>query len=567
MSLPPMTRRAALAGAAATGFVPAVAAGTARPGQRGAADSPQLRVAARSDRLCNGVAVSQQGFIFLGLPRLNGHAETPGLVRLEEDGATTPFPGGRWNEWRPGVDPREAFVNVNAVHVFADDTLWVVDQGTTASGPVAGGAKIVRIDAATGTVLTVLRFADAILPPGAAMNDLRVHDNIVYVTDSGRGGIIVHDLAADRTVRRLSGHPLTRKPEAQVQRGAGGRVLADRAGRRPAVHSDMIELDADGAWLYWSTPTGPIRRIATELLLDERLDDDALAQAVQTIAEIPTIGGTAMDTLGNLYLSDAESRRITILTPQGRQVPLIADDRLSSPDAIFIDHRRRLFVPASQLEDLAVHAGADRTRPPWQVFVMDLPEEVDGVRLGDAVTGRPPDRGLGFIRGIEHVAMTVPDMEDGIRFLEQAFGATVLYRHLKLTDEPLKGPGVAKMNALPAGATMRGLCQLRLGNAANIELFQIDGVRRTQAAQINDMGLVHFSVAVDDIDAACARFERAGGKLLPGPHDLGTNEKGPGNRFRFGQTPWGTWIEFATLRSPLRYDAGARQQRWIPQRG
>lgn len=532
------------------------------------APTPALTVAAQSRWLCNGVAAAPDGTLFLGLPRFPDHTATPSLVRVEPDGALSPFPGGTWNAWSQGGDGREAFVTVNAVHVFNDGTLWVVDQGAVGGQAVPGGPKIVRIDPRTGTVLAVLRFGDDILPAGAAMNDLRLHDHMLYVTDSGLGGLIVHDLAANRTLRRLSGHPLLHKPEGAVQKGQGGRILADAADRHPAVASDMIELDADGAWLYWATPTGPVRRIATALLTDESLTDADLAAAIQTIAEIPTIGGTAMDTLGNLYLSDAENRRIAVLTPQGRMLTLVQDDRLVSPDAICIDGQRRLLVPASQLEDLASGAGGDdRTRAPWQVLALPLPRELAGLRLGEAVTGRSPPRGLSNIHGIEHVAMTVPDMEAAIRFLQEAFGATVLYRHLKLTDEPLTAADVGRINGLPETATLRGACQMRLGDGANIELFQLTGIARTEAAEINDIGLNHFSLFVDDIALATERFAAAGGTLLEGPNDLGLNETGAGNQLWFGRMPWGTWVEFMTFRSPLRYDAGATQERRFPARG
>ncbi|MCY1641061.1 L-dopachrome tautomerase-related protein [Methylorubrum sp. SL192] len=541
---------------------------TAPEARAASAQTPVLTVAAQSRWLCNGVAAAPDGTLFLGLPRFPDHTETPSLVRVEPDGALSPFPGGTWNAWSQGKDGRDAFVMVNAVHVFNDGTLWVVDQGTVAGRAVPGAQKIVRLDPRTGTVLAVLRFGDSILPAGATMNDLRLHDHMLYVTDSGLGGIIVHDLAANRTLRRLSGHPLLRKPDGAAQKGQAGRVLADAAGRRPAVASDMIELDADGAWLYWATPTGPVRRIATALLADETLTDAELAAAIQTIAEIPTISGTAMDTLGNLYLSDAENRRIAVLTPQGRMLTLVQDDRLASPDALFIDGQRRLCIPASQLENLAANTGGDdRTRAPWQVLSLPLPRELAGIRLGDAVTGRPPSRGLSDIYGIEHVAMTVPDMEAAIRFLEQAFGATLLYRHLKLTDQPLTAADVGRINGLPETATMRGACQMRLGNGANIELFQLTGIGRTEAAGINDIGLNHFSMVVDDIAQATKRFAAAGGTLLEGPNDLGLNETGAGNQLWFGRMPWGTWVEFMTFRSPLRYDAGATQERRFPARG
>lgn len=526
-----------------------------------------LTVSAASPWLANGVAATEDGTLFLSLPRFDAATRTPSLAKVGADGVPMPFPGGAWNDWKPGDDGRDAFVMVNSVHVFGDDTLWVVDQGAAMGAqPAPGAQKLVRLDPRTGSILAVLRFGIDILPPGARMNDLRIHDHMLYVTDSGLGGIILHDLTAHRTVRRLSGHPLLRGD--RPMKGSGGRILADEAGHMPAVHSDMIELSADGLWLHWMAPAGPIRRISTAALADMRLDDGALASMVETVADIPTIGGSAMDTRGNIYLSDVENRRVTLLTPAGARSTLVTDERLCSPDAIFIGRDRRLYVPAAQIEHIAAHnGGRNETKAPFLILSMALPDRLDGHLLGDAVTGRPPATGLSNFHGIEHVAMTVPDFEEGIRFLEEAFGATVLYRHIKATDKPATYDDVGRINGLAPGTAMRRACQMRFANGPNIELFEIEGVGRTQSAGINDIGLVHFSVVVADIEAAGARFAKAGGRMLAGPFDLGMNETGKGNQNWFGQMPWGTWVEFMTFAAPLRYDEGAVAQRWIPARG
>lgn len=564
--IPDITRRDAIAGLALSASVLPMAHVSAA--DKSAAGPGRLTVAARSPWLVNGVAVAPDGTLFLGLPRFDAASDTPSIARIEADGTLAAFPGGQFNGWKPGADSRDALVNVNAIHIFHDGTLWAVDQGTPAGGsePEPGAQKLVRLDPRTGSLLTILRFGPDVLPLGARMNDLRIHDNMIYVTDSGLGGIIVHDLTANRTIRRLSGHPLLRA-NAPI-RGRAGRVLENGSGQRPEVHSDMIELDADGLWLYWMAPAGPIRRLPTAALADAKLDDRALARLIETVAEIPSIGGSVMDTLGNIYLSDAEHRRITVLAPSGKQFVLTQDERLSSPDALFIGPDRRLYIPASQIEHLPQHAdGADQTAAPFLVLCMPLPEVLEGRPLGMAVTGRRPDTGLSNFHGIEHVAMTVPDHDAAVRFLEQAFGATKLYSHIKKTDPPVTYEQVGRINALAPGTTMVAASQMRFANGANIEIFELEGLAREQAAGINDVGLVHFSVVVDDIREAGARFVEAGGTMLEGPFDLGFNEVGAGNQNWFGRMPWGTWVEFMTFRSPLRYDPGAVAERWLPMRG
>lgn len=571
IDLPNMTRRGALAGLTLTTSALPMAsslahAATAQSLPVATTRDPGLQIAAQSPWLVNAVALAPDGTMFLGLPRFDAASDTPSLARVENDGSLAPFPGGAWNGWSEGKDGRDAFVMVNAIHIFHDGTLWAVDQGTVdGAEPAPGAQKVVRLDPRTGSVLAVLRFGPDILPTGARLNDLRIHDNMLYLTDSGLGGVIVHDIVTNRTRRCLS--QWAGLTAGSDMKGTGGRKLEDGKGGKPRVHSDMLELSADGDWLYFMTPTGPVRRIATAALSNPRFDDAKLASLVETIAAIPTIAGTAFDTQGNLYLADSEARAIQVLFPNGRRAKLTGDVRLSSPDAMFIDAARRLFIPASQIESLPAHNdGKDATKAPFQVLVMDLPESLEGNPLGDAVIGRAPETGLSNFYGIEHVAMTVPDHDAAVKFLEEAFEATVLYRHIKKTDPPATYEQVGHINALRPGTKMLAASQIRFANGPQIEIFELEGYGNTEAAGINDVGLVHISVIVDDINAAAERFVKAGGTML-GEHafDLGLNEVGPGNQNWFGQTPWGTWVEFMTFASPLRYEGVA--ERWFPRRG
>ena len=46
--------------------------------------------------------------------------------------------------------------------------------------------------------------------------------------------------------------------------------------------------------------------------------------------------------------------------------------------------------------------------------------------------------------GIEHVGMTVPDIDPATTFFEQAFGAELVYDGLKRTDAPLGGSEMSR---------------------------------------------------------------------------------------------------------------------------
>ncbi|WP_435171224.1 hypothetical protein [Falsirhodobacter sp. 1013] len=186
-----MTRRTLIAAAAMASIIP-----------RTAFAGAGLKVVATSRRfLANGITTDAAGRIYLSMPSWTGMEDSPGLARVE-DGAPVPFPGGAWHD--PASAPLGRLTTVNAVHVFDDGLIWAVDQG----GP-EGGQKLVAFHP-DGTLAHHLAFGPGILPEGAAMNDLRKQGGRVYVTDSGLGGIILHDLDRNVTLRRLSKHPLLR---------------------------------------------------------------------------------------------------------------------------------------------------------------------------------------------------------------------------------------------------------------------------------------------------------------------------------------------------------------------
>lgn len=338
-----------------------------------------MTVSVHSPWMSNAVALTSDNTIFVGLPRFPGHETTPSVARIAADGTAWPFPGGEWNNWQPGADPTNAFVYVNSVHIFADDTVWCVDQGALRTDVAPPGAqKMVQLDAKSGKVVSIIRFDEDVAPPGSKINDLRIYGPLIYITDSGLGGIIVHDTRTGKSFRRLSGFK---------------EVLASAEKPRPGSHhvtpkSDLIEISADGEWLYWASPTGPFRRVRTRYLRDRSMSDKELASHVELYADTMLVGGSAMDTLGNLYLADIHGHRVIVRSPSGQQAVLASHPQLFSADAPFISADRRLYIPSPQTELTALFGGSDRTHRPFLTFVVSLPTEFAGIPLGNALTGR-----------------------------------------------------------------------------------------------------------------------------------------------------------------------------------
>lgn len=166
------------------------------------------------------------------------------------------------------------------------------------------------------------------------------------------------------------------------------------------------------------------------------------------------------------------------------------------------------------------------------------------------------------IRGIDHIGITVPDIEAASKFLENALGAKIVYDVLPLGEKPFEGKETEQQLGIPPKSKIIHMRLIEIGNSATIELFQLDDAPQKSTNALNDFGLQHFAVYVEDIEKAATQFEKAGGELLSAPHPLAGIEEGKHNRGVYGKAPWGTLIEL------IAYPDGLQDKtihRWTPE--
>jgi catechol 2,3-dioxygenase-like lactoylglutathione lyase family enzyme len=166
------------------------------------------------------------------------------------------------------------------------------------------------------------------------------------------------------------------------------------------------------------------------------------------------------------------------------------------------------------------------------------------------------------VHGIDHVGVTVPDLEAATRFFAEAFGAETLYDTLPRHEGP-KG-GVEGRLGVPPGTRQLAIRMLRLPYGPGLELFEFDGPRQAGPALPSDLGWQHLAFYVEDLEEAAERLEEAGGTLLEGPHPLPGPEAGPRNRFVYARTPWGSTLELLTYPDPQPYERSTPHRRWRP---
>jgi catechol 2,3-dioxygenase-like lactoylglutathione lyase family enzyme len=167
-------------------------------------------------------------------------------------------------------------------------------------------------------------------------------------------------------------------------------------------------------------------------------------------------------------------------------------------------------------------------------------------------------------RGVDHVGLSVVDVDTAERFLIEGLGAEFLYETLGFADPPIAGTEVERGLGIPPGARINLIRMYRLGTGPGIELFQYSAGEQHPAARACDLGWQHLAVYVDDLDAAIARFVAAGGTMLAPARDLPGVEGGDGNRLCYLRAPFGALVELLTYPSPQPYETRTSLRRWKP---
>lgn len=157
------------------------------------------------------------------------------------------------------------------------------------------------------------------------------------------------------------------------------------------------------------------------------------------------------------------------------------------------------------------------------------------------------------MRAVDHVAYTVPDLDEAVAFFVDHFGAELIF-----TDGPFadgEGDAMRRRLAVDPAATCR-LAMIRLGKHHNVELFEYDAPDQSKSSPRNsDVGGHHLAFYVDDVDAGYAYVRSIPGVVVQeGPNGVDAGAPVAGQRWFYFQTPWGMQLELTSCASGGFYD-------------
>jgi sugar lactone lactonase YvrE len=325
-------------------------------------------VASFPNQQVTGVTVSKTGRIFVNFPDWSDD-HTISVAELI-DRQPEAFPNEEWN--KPGP-PGTHFVCVQSVVVDSRDDLWVLDPAAPKmQDPIRGGPKLVRIDLKSNQVVQTISFGEDTAPPKSYLNDVRIDRNTgtAYITDSGKGAIIVVNLTTAQARRLLDGHPST-QGEPGFKLIVDGRELIDQQKKAsPQINADGIALDLKNDFLYYHALTGhTLYRIKTQYLRDPNLSKGDLESKVEKMAETPAPDGMIEAPDGSVYLTDIEHGAIVRWDAPAGGNQVIQDKRLSWPDTLSWGPEGGLYVTCSQIQNSPRFNGGRNVRAdPYRLF-------------------------------------------------------------------------------------------------------------------------------------------------------------------------------------------------------
>jgi catechol 2,3-dioxygenase-like lactoylglutathione lyase family enzyme len=148
---------------------------------------------------------------------------------------------------------------------------------------------------------------------------------------------------------------------------------------------------------------------------------------------------------------------------------------------------------------------------------------------------------------IDHIGITVPDLEAAVAFFTEVFGAELWYEEGPSEDP--QGEEMWRELRVHPRASLR-LAMLRFGSSTTVELLEYrvpPGEATATAPRNSDHSASHLGLRVGDVDAAAEYLRGVPGvEVLAGPQSV-PDGLSAGLRWVYFLTPWGLTMELVQL--------------------
>ena len=162
--------------------------------------------------------------------------------------------------------------------------------------------------------------------------------------------------------------------------------------------------------------------------------------------------------------------------------------------------------------------------------------------------------------GVEHIGLTVPNLDAATAFLAALLGAETLY-----DVGPFENPDdwMAVHLAFHPRARINKMRVLRCGHGPVLELFEFTATDLSTDMQMHSgHGGWHLAFYVEDMDAALAALKTHDVSIQSGPVEM-TEGPSKGLTWLYFKSPWGLQMELVSYPGGLAAYQGLREV-WRP---
>lgn len=164
------------------------------------------------------------------------------------------------------------------------------------------------------------------------------------------------------------------------------------------------------------------------------------------------------------------------------------------------------------------------------------------------------------IRGVNHIGLTVPDLDQAETFFTEVLGCERAMAFGPFRDD--EGTFMQDLLGVDPRAVVNQIRMLRCGFGSNIELFSYDAPDQATIRQRNsDIGAYHIAFYVDDIDAAAASLREAGIQTNMGPLPV-SDGPAAGQSILYFSAPWGLQFEAISFPQGMAYEREGGPTLW-----
>ena len=294
------------------------------------------------------------------------------VIDLTDTAHVVSFPNETWNTWADDSSPADHFICVQSVVADKNDFLWVLDAANPQRdgeylGVLSGGAKLIKFDLQTNTVVQKIIFPDSVIKRNSYLNDVRIDEDehMAYITDSNEGALLVVDLLQENTRRVLYSDPSTQSENKILF--VEEMPFKNANGEFPQIHVDGIALSE--THVYYRPLTGEgLYRIPKYALNSEGMSEMELRWHVEKLGSFPPSDGMVFGFYDELYLASIEENAIRAYG-HGNYTRLVKKrDDLKWPDSFSLGSDGYLYFTTSQLH-------LQRPTEPYKLFKIKVRQD------------------------------------------------------------------------------------------------------------------------------------------------------------------------------------------------